>query len=398
MVGEEAEDDTQHGFPGVEWGDGESADLWGDHGVCGEVGAKVKLSDLFDHALLTHCLNERLVVARRHPSKPLTILNYTERCQYERGNWNEVTRQCRGLIYNEHTGEVVARPFRKFFNYGQAEAGEFDLTAPVTVTDKLDGSLGILYGDEIATRGAFESEQAQHATALFRSRYASFVVPEGWTLLFEIVYPSNRIVCDYGEQDDLILLGAVEIDTGRSVGPRDSALGWPGPIATIFPYASLADALAAEPRQNAEGLVVHFRDTDERVKLKQEDYVRLHRIVTGLNERTVWEHLCEQKPLDELLEPLPDEFHSWVRSVADRLTEQVFEQCDEVERTYTAVVGGLPEGFSQKDYALAVKDHPLSWALFSRKAGKAYAPRLWLQAKPEARRGPTGIEYSEDTA
>ncbi len=49
------------------------------------------LTDLFSAEDLNHALQERLVVARKHPSCDLTILNYTERCQYERGLWNPVT-------------------------------------------------------------------------------------------------------------------------------------------------------------------------------------------------------------------------------------------------------------------------------------------------------------------
>ena len=56
--------------------------------------------DLFDREALARALNERLVVARQHPTHPLTILNYTERCQYERGLWTDVTRTCRGLIHD----------------------------------------------------------------------------------------------------------------------------------------------------------------------------------------------------------------------------------------------------------------------------------------------------------
>jgi RNA ligase len=361
------------------------------------------LTDLFPREALDKALADRHVVKREHPTLPLAILNYTDTCQYERGLWTDVTRACRGIIYDTTTGEVIARPFRKFFNYGQAEAGEVDLTSRCTVTDKLDGSLGILYptpdGFAIATRGAFVSDQAQHATALLRERYADVTAPNGYTVLFEIVYPDNRIVCDYGEYDDLILLGAVEITSGHSIGPTHPALRcWPGPRAEVFDYATVADALAAPPRPNAEGLVLHLLDVDERLKIKQEDYVRLHRIVTGLNERTVWEYLCEGKPLADLITPLPDEFHAWVREVADRLTTRVDSEADEIEIDYRLVLRDLPPDFPRKDFALAIKDHPLKWALFSRHDGKDYRPALWKNAKPEAFLTPRGLSFSEDTA
>lgn len=360
------------------------------------------LDDLFDAADLRHALNERLVVARKHPTHALTILNYTERCQYEKGLWSPVTLACRGLIHDEH-GRIIARPFRKFFNYGQSEVAAFDPSAPVRVTDKMDGSLGILYrvgsAYALATRGAFESEQAQHATALWRERHGDYTPPDGWTLLFEIIYPENRIVCDYGERDELVLLGAVEIASGLSVGPDADALReWSGPRAAVFPFATLADALAAPSRPNAEGIVVHFVDADERVKIKQEDYVALHRIASGMNERTVWEHCAAGKSTDELLAVLPDEFHDWVREVATRLHATVEQDAAEVERTYSAILAALPPDYTRKDFALVAKEHQARGHLFARHDGKDYMPAIWSAVRPSARLGPRGIAPSEATA
>lgn len=351
-----------------------------------------RLNDLFDAAELEHCLAERLVVARQHPTAALTILNYTERCQYERGLWNPVTLACRGLIHDA-AGRIVARPFRKFFNYGQAEGGEFDLSARVVVTDKLDGSLGILYpsgdGMALATRGAFESEQAAYATRLWRAKWGRFVPPEGWTFLFEIIYPGNRIVLDYGAMEELVLLGAVEIATGRSVGPFDPICDWYGPArAEQFPYATLADALNAPPRSNAEGLVVHFVDSDERLKIKQEDYVALHRIVTGLNERVVWEHVSAGKPVADLLAPLPDEFHGWAGEVAARLLATVESNAAEVESAYSTILASLPPAPTRKDFALLAKDHPRRGQLFNRHDGKEYRRSLWDECYPASKVGP----------
>src|SRR6185369_15422771 len=143
-----------------------------------------------------------------------------------------------------------ARPFAKFFNHGQPGAPGIDLTEPVAVSDKADGSLGILYPDgagwAVATRGSFASDQARHATALLATRYPDFTPPPGLTVLFEIIYPANRIVLDYQGLDDLVLLGAVDIATGRSFGP-EAVPDWPGPVVETFGYATFAEALAAPP-------------------------------------------------------------------------------------------------------------------------------------------------------
>ncbi|WP_432986359.1 RNA ligase [Dactylosporangium sp. CA-233914] len=341
------------------------------------------INELCDPKLLAEMVGGGYIRTQTHPALPLLIHNYTERTQYE-GVWNAATLACRGLVVSRD-GEVLARPFAKFFNHNQPGAPELDLDGPVSVTDKADGSLGVLFptpqGWAVATRGSFDSGQARHATRVWRSRYAGrFTPPAGLTVLFEIIYPANRIVLDYGDLDDLVLLGAVEIATGRSHGPQ-AVPDWPGPVVEAFDYATLAEALAAPPRDNREGLVVHFTGPDTRLKIKYSEYVRLHRIVTGLNARVVWEAMVAGR-LDELLAPLPDEFHAWATGIAAGLTAQVEALAAEVEREHAAVVAGLSEGWARKDYAIAVSRHPLRGCLFLRLDGKDFRPLLWQQVRP----------------
>lgn len=349
------------------------------------------LADLFDADLLTAMIDGGYVRVQRHPGLPLVIYNYTERAQYDQV-WNPVTLACRGLICDAGTGAVVARPFPKFFNHDQPQAPTVDPTQAVTVTDKVDGSLGILHptpdGWAVATRGSFDSDQARHATAVLRSRYGRFAPPDGLTVLVEILYPANRIVIDYAGLDDLVLLGAVETATGRTHGP-DAVAGWSGPVAETFGYATFAEALAAPPRAGREGLVVHVPETDTRVKLKYPEYLRLHRLVTGLTTRTVWECLvaggpAAGDPLGALLAPLPDEFHPWVARVAAELTAAVEARAAAVEAGYAAVVADLPAGFTRKEFAARVAGEPDRGLLFLRLDGHDYRPRLWQRVRPES--------------
>lgn len=372
-----------------------------------------KLEDLFDPQLLIDMIGAGYVRTQVHPELPLTIFNYTEKAAYE-GVWNAVTLTCRGLIAHSGTGEIIARPFQKFFNYGQAGAPGIDLQAKARVTDKADGSLGIIYwaGDKlaVATRGSFSSEQAIHATALLNERYPHWTPYAALTVLAEIVYPENRIVLDYGKLDDLILLGAVDIATGTTYGP-EVVPDWPGPVTTVFDYATLAEALAAPARANAEGLVVHMLDSDERIKLKQDDYVVLHRIVTGLNARTVWEHIVSGEPLVDLIEPLPDEFHPWVQTIAHGIITAVDAEHVRLRRAFrdacAAMTANLACGCAawdpadragRKAFATAILDHPDKWALFAQLDNKDIRAELLRRAKPEPYLTPSGRIFTEETA
>lgn len=343
------------------------------------------INELFSPEMLAAEIEAKHIRPNDHPTLPLRLYNYTEIAQYQKA-WNDVTRVCRGLIVHRETGEVVARPFPKFFNHGEGDHHPFNDDEPVTVTDKLDGSLGIIYptgdgGLAVATRGSFTSEQAIHATHILQTKYEDWHPAEGSTVLVEIVYPQNRIVVDYGDIDDLLLLGAVHIETGITASPME--VHWPGPKTDVFPHASFAAALAEEPRKNSEGLVVHFRTSDVRVKIKQDDYVALHRIVTGWNERTVWERLASGEPLDLLIDGLPDEFHRWATNVAAELGANHSVLIAGAQAEHASILESLSSSWTRKDYAIEAAKHPLYRpALFQLLDGRDISAWAWKAVYP----------------
>jgi RNA ligase len=364
------------------------------------------LEDLFDLIDLEQAIAGGFVRTQVHPDLPYTVYGYTELAQFERC-WTPVTRQCRGLIAHTETGEILARPFVKTHNHNEPEAHAFALDEPVEVTDKVDGSLGIGYplgpnepGFAISTRGSFASEQAIHATEVWRTRYqAATKVPDGITPLWEIVYPTNRIVVDYQGQDDLVLLAGVEIVTGRQIDAQAMAdlMNWPGPVVERFPYQRFDEALAAPVRPGREGYVIRSLISNAAVKFKYGEYVYLHKIVTGMNERIVWEHLGNGGDLDELITPLPDEFHPWVRGVADRLRSEQIAIHAAAQIARDELVAALPSEWTRKDYALAAAEYgPLRPYLFNLLDGRDPRPSIWKTLRPSGAVTMTG--YTEDAA
>ncbi len=352
---------------------------------------------LFTQAELDHEIANGYVRDNVHPdNNELWILNYTEKAAYE-GHWNNVTLNCRGLIIGPFC-DIIARPFPKFFNYGQPDCPEIDLDEPAIVSDKMDGSLGILYKNDgklaIATRGSFTSDQAIHATEVLRTKYANFKPDPGWTYLFEIIYPENRIVCDYGDMDDLVMIGMVHNETGASTSTPLG--GWPGPAAGIFQWETTGQALKARPRPGKEGFVVHLLNSDMRVKIKQEDYIRLHRVVTGLNARSVWQAMVDGT-VDELIEQVPDEFHDFVRGVQKDLQTKVDQAIDLTKTTFNFVLDEcLCDSPSKKDFALYVKNWYFSWALFNLWDGKDIQKEWLLRMKPAHDYSPIKVSNDAD--
>lgn len=344
------------------------------------------VSAIFSEDDLRQAIEDEWVRVQTNEDGTLSIFNYTEHAQYKRF-WNAVTLNCRGLILDNYMN-IVARPWKKFFNYGERPS-LFSTDDPVEVTDKKDGSLGILYrhpmtGDwRIATRGSFQSEQAIHATQIWNDKYSHIVVAnEGLTVLFEIVYPGNRIVLDYDDFDDLILLGSVHNKYGWYYGPNETAgmINWPGPVTEVFEYRTLNECFKVH-RQNAEGLVI--RAGSEMVKLKQADYVALHKLVTGLNEKAVWERLKAGETRDSICESLPDEFHGFVDSVASSLQDDFNVIYLLAHLDYCRVLNKMKVGYSRKDFALEAMKCQNPSLLFNFLDNKSNYDAVWDMVRPK---------------
>ena len=380
-----------------------------------------------------------LVSVQRHPTLDLRIFNYTPRCQFERV-WDEWTTQCRGLIV-DGAGNVVARPFKKFYNadehYPQngipSPLPPLPLHEPFDVYEKLDGSLGIVFLDadgkwSLATRGSFSSPQAKWGTETLRRKHGAVSFRTDLTYLFEIIDPRNRIVVNYGDRRDVVLLAVIETATGHELPiGYDPAVysydkwmrlgnNWAAPyqigmsVARRFDGVSDFAAVKAMIADDQEGFVIRFRDSGVRVKIKGDEYKRLHRIITGTSARTVHRTVavaamkeagcyndhrialaCHMPPIDvgltptfdQLLDHVPDEFSDWVRKTVDGL-RSAYETIDRRAKvTFIEVKGCLRAGATRRDHAVEIAKHlGLGPILFRLLDGRPYGDLIWKQLYP----------------
>jgi len=352
-----------------------------------------------DWDVLRRARGEGVLAVVPHPDDPdLSLLNYTARAQYGQ-SWDTypVLLDCRGTIV-DRTGRVVAKPFRKFFNVGERPETRLDRLAALgepEVTHKLDGSMCTLYpvlgGYRLATRGSFTSAQALLSTEIWDHRYAAAEnrLDPGLTLVFELVGPANRIVVQYAD-DALVLIGAVETESGRELSYADiqaeaSRLGLAcverEPAGRDWP--SLADTRLA----NFEGYVLFWPDHGLRAKVKLEEYVRLHRIISGLDEHAVWQHLRDGASLEAVREVVPAEMLVWLDGTAARLIGAHDRLCERVQVVVDAV---LQAGLDPRDRAprrevarivLGTGDG-LHSAVFAALDGKDDEDILWRMLEP----------------
>ena len=339
---------------------------------------------------------DRLINIQRHPDYPLLIFNYTPQCQFSAA-WDEYTLMCRGLITNLD-GDIVARPFPKFFNFHEHAnpiLPAINWRQGFTATEKMDGSLGILFRVDsrlhLATRGSFISKQSREGMSIFRDKgYDRFDYDPAWTYLFEIIYPQNRIVLDYGERRDLILLDVIHND-GNHSHSYDSLTEIAGAIGCPV-VGRIALESASEPAflefiknsvPNSEGIVVRF-DDGLRVKVKYEEYCRLHKLLTGVNARRIWECLKDGNGLEDLLDDVPDEFYAWVKSIVNEINAAFDKTRADARAIFDGTRQRLGEA-SRKEYAAEFTRHgELSSVLFNMLDGRDPSSIIWTMIRPEA--------------
>ena len=345
--------------------------------------------------ILDKYVEDGWLIKQIHPSLPLTIYNYSQATQYA-GKWDEITLACRGLVIWNDTGEIIARPFPKFFNI---EEGRHKPTSEFSVYEKMDGSLIIafyLWGSwVVASRGSFTSEQAVAARKLLEGMDTSRMNIDA-TFLFEFTAQWNRIVVDYGSEESLTLLGAIRTEDGIEA-PYESLVyiadGLGCDVVKRYDGVTDFEKLKELNTPNHEGFVVHFSNGD-RCKIKFEDYVTLHKIITNVSSYDIWENLKSFGKLDEaLLTRVPDEFYEWVRTTESNLRidyHKIEDQCkvDTALYCYKGMSEHYELGSESPEFRKVLAENIKRFCkypsiVFAIYDGKDYSHMIWRMIKPK---------------
>lgn len=333
--------------------------------------------------ILERYVAEGWLISQTHPTLPLTIYNYSQATQYE-AKWDEVTLSCRGLVFDDE-GNQVSYPFKKFFNI---EEGKHIPTEDFEIYEKVDGSLITVfnYNGEwiVSSRGSFTSDQAIAAQKLFEQLMNLDRINPGVTYLFELIAPWNRIVVDYGEREELILLGA----RGKNFEASHSELYELTKLlgCNLIRKFDFEDYREIQKLnwENNEGFIVRFTNGD-RCKIKFADYVKLHRVLTNCSSYDIWENLKEFDKLpEEMLQDVPDEFYDWVHGVEWKLRKS-FNHIEHLHMAYLSSI--IRYGLDRKEFALRVQElddanHGLIFAMYNNKQDKV-KQLIWKMIKPE---------------
>lgn len=291
--------------------------------------------------------------------------------------WDDVTINARGITFDKTTGEIVARPFKKFFNHtelmtvdgvlttlGEKLKPEYrpNLIGKFRSMNKLDGSLGITFWDKysdkenkwrVKTGGSFTADQSGWAQKWLYQNVDCTEMNPRYTYLFEIIYNGDRHVVKY-DFEGMALLGVISNETGEEVSLEELikiAKQLNVRMSEIVEFDNFNDMMkvVSQYPKELEGVVVTF-DNGYKCKLKGIEYCELFKVMNNLTERemymrynpvtdTFYANVDPTKGYrnidDEVLE-IPEELPD-IRQYADNLREQMhklFNQTLEFAKTF----------------------------------------------------------------
>lgn len=307
----------------------------------------------------------------------LVLLNYN---QIDSPKTDPIVIECRSLILNRETLEVVSRGFDRFFNLGEAQN-----VMPVIdwsrakLFDKVDGSLIKIYHHNdkwnISTRGTAYAESDCMGYGItfkelvlkaldceddaeFQKRCKKALMWEFYTYIFELTSVENRVVKRY-EGYKLHYLSARSNLTGKYYTESEEAVAVRIGATTIGQYSFASEAecvrTAAHLKDLDEGYVL-YQDGVPICKIKSPAYVAVHHIRgEGLNPKRI-SQLVLSGESDEYLSYFPDD-----EVVIEPYVQAYGVMLVDIRDAYRAT----KHIEDQKEFALAVAKHKFKGVLFT---------------------------------
>lgn len=305
---------------------------------------------------------------------------------------NPIVQESRGIIFWEETMFPVCVPFFKFFNVQETQAAEIDWST-AEVQEKLDGSIIKLwyhkFGWNVSTNGTIHAINAElkmpvaileKQNKYLRNYMDLFIyanqkridwynsLDKGYTYIFELVSPYNRVVVPYKETK-LYHIGS---RNNYTLMEEDLDIGIEKPrkynISTLEECLKISENLPFDE----EGYVV-VDSNYNRVKIKSHAYVVAHHLKN--NGVVTYSKILDLIKLNEGSEFLS--YYPEYKDAFDMIKDKINYFIKDAESTWENIMFKIPY-MSRKDFALWAGKHYCPPVFFSLYDGKHETVKEWL--------------------
>lgn len=242
--------------------------------------------------------------------------------------------ECRSVVINLRTEEIVIAPFRKFRNLNECPENDIEIVTEeiknaktVEITNKLDGSMQCLrwYNGDVFMSGS----QAISPDASWRladgisrltSNYKEMAKDNpNLTFIFEYIsLPDAHVVKYTKEQEGLYLIGIRDVYTGRQYSYKevaDFATKYGITMTEIFDktFDEVLKDIKTIKSDDMEGFVVNI--DGHMIKVKGDDYVQIHRVLSKISSINLIIQSIAEDTIDDLYSKVPAAYRSRVRII-----------------------------------------------------------------------------------
>jgi hypothetical protein len=338
-----------------------------------------------------------VVKPKKHPIYPIYKLKYN---QFESDFSNPVVRCCRGSVV-EVIGDsvkMVQAPYFKFVNKNEGKGEDSIDFSKAWLLDKVDGSLILFsrYKDQRlwTTNGSFETtvetpdvsvtdKNVEPDTIGIRTfqglidyslKQVEYFdkngndwperIPEGWTLMLELLSPRNRVICKYAKTE-LVLHGARKPNGEEVTAEKVKAkFDIPFRVPERYEVSSIKEAEAFIEKNYTNGMakegVVICDHLWNRVKVKSNPYLQLKYVKgeNNFNDKAVFEAILSGQ-IDDCLAAWPEitDRVNELKSSWRKLKDFIISDSELGRIKYEELLKALiDEKLAKKEYAFWVND------------------------------------------
>lgn len=181
--------------------------------------------------------------------------------------------------------------------------------------------------------------------------------------------------------NEVVLLGVVLHESGVVLPPSEFYEGR-YPTAQTYDVSDVKELLT-HTHENFEGYVVRF-ESGFTMKVKLDEYVRLHKLMTNFSNVDIWECLMNGDDLESMLKDVPDEIYDWVRKVINELNCNYFEIKCSAEWIYNYVKNEFTTRKEQANWILSTDEYfrKIAPVVFKMLDGASYENIIWKLIRP----------------